>query len=148
MNVGVKFLKVDIVIQRILIVIYLISGFFGFVVSGLFIITLLTQLAIGAWQLLSAIIFSISGNKRRITYLIAVVCYIILTTLGFILVEKRILQESFALFIVGMIVVPLIMAAWYHVITFQHYDESIKNQNFSKSSKFEMEDILDSGELF
>jgi len=148
MNVGIRFLKIDLIIQRIILGVYFTIGLLGMVLHSFLILALLTQIVIGLWQVISAFVFTLSGNKRRATYLLAVVSFFILLACGISLVSNQVLPESFLLFIVGLVIVPMVFAIWYYVITQTHYNEAILNPKGNEDLKIGMEDILDSEEMY
>ncbi len=148
MNAGIRFLKVDLIVQRIILGVYFTVGLLGMIVHSFLFLALLMQIVIGIWQVISAFVLTLSGNKRRVTYLLAVVSFFILLACGVALVSNRAIPESVFLFIVGLVIVPMVFAIWYYVITQIHYNEAILNPSQNEDLKIEMEDILDSEELY
>lgn len=148
MKAGLVFLKVDLIFQLILGAIYLFTGFLGLVVQGFLMIALLAQLAIGAWQMMSALFFVIlNREKQRITYLISVVCYLLLVGSVVALIDSSAIEGSLFLFIIGLVVIPIIFGAWYYLITLRYYQQILKNPALDGALITDMEGILDSDEL-
>lgn len=150
MNVkGFGFLRVDLVLQRIMGAIYIITGVLGIVVNQFLMITMITQFFLGGWQVLSSLVLAVVRKDQiRVYYLLSVVVYFIIIVFGFFLVDQKIIPESFFLAILSFLIIPLCFAVWYYRVTLRDY-ENLKGVNRETNIGLgrEMEDILDSEEL-
>ena len=148
MKIGVGFLKIDLIVQRIIGLVYLFTGLLGFVIKGLLIIALLTQLVIGIWQVLSALVITIvNKEKKRITYLISVVCYFIIVGFTTMLNERSIIDDNIFMLIAGLIIIPIAFGVWYYLITLKGYQQLSKDPTLNNEFINNLEDVLDSDEL-
>jgi predicted ferric reductase len=148
MKIGAGLLKIDLIVQGIIGLVYLFTGLFGFVIQGLLIIALLTQLVIGVWQVLSALTITIiNKEKKRITYLVSVVCYFIIVGFATVLIEGSIIDENIFIFIIGLVIIPIAFGVWYYLITLKDYQQLSKDPTINNEFINKLEDVLDSDEL-
>ena len=148
MNKGLGFLKVDIVLQQIIGGIYLFTMLLGIITPGAILVAMLLQLALGGWQLISTLTHSINGHvKSRTTYIASVLCYFIVLIIGSLLIANNMIRENTILFVLGLIIIPIILAVWYLIISKKDYKERSRGPIHHKAYAPDMEDILDSEEI-
>lgn len=150
MSISHRYLKVDLVLQKVLIAIYFITGLGGFVVPGLFMLAMLIQFLIGIWQVFNAFFFVIKiQHKPRINYLIGVLAYFILSGMaGLFISQQTILIGSGILAPIGVVLIPIAFMIWYFVISNRYYQNAIKQAPSDYSLAAEMEGVLDGNEIF
>lgn len=141
MKSQIKFLKTDILIQKILFLLILLSA--------LPVITLSITLPIlGVWQLFSA--FKTRDwfeDEMRKKYLRNCFAYLGLMFGAFYLMEyfRGVDAYIFVLFLV-FVLIPMFIAVWYYVVT-KHSLEDLLKKGIVDIPE-EMENILDSEEIF
>ena len=143
MKINKNILVFDQGIQSLIIGIALFSVFSAVFVSSSLLIYLLCQMAIGFWQVLSAlIIVIITRDKNRIQYLTAVFCFFANASLISYFAPKILFDETVT-GIIFWLIIPLIYAGWYYRITYKDLKNYEKVFNNSLEGKEEYENILD-----
>ncbi len=147
MKRGYKFLRVDNIIQWILICTYVAAGLGALVDRDIVIFLLVVQFFLGGWQLLSGIIlFALTKNKKRLNYLLTVLAYFVIFALGSMLIAQGIFKETKALMVLSTILVPMVIAFWYFGMTQVDYKEVKQQKNPDAPDKSHLqEEILDDG---
>ncbi len=136
----IRFIKIDIVVQKVL--------FFLVVITGIFLMPLMITLpALGGWQLLSAFIIRWRlKDEIRKRYLIFSIAYIGLMFLSVYLNDNY--RSDYDEFFIGLIFIPIPfgIAIWYFITT----KNTLKELNKLEIVEIpeEMENILDSEEIF
>lgn len=136
----IKFLKIDIVIQRIIFFLVCLTGFMVFPL-------LITLPILGAWQLLSATItFSLLKDRRRKKYLLYSIAYLGLMFLSVHFGDY--ILTDLGEFLIGVIFIPIPfgIAIWYYLETTNTLKE-LEKKGIVKMPE-SMNEILDSQEIF
>lgn len=136
----IKFIKVDIVVQKIL--------FFVVCITGVVIFPLMITLPIlGGWQLLSAgIIWIRLKDKLRMKYLLCSISYLALMFLS--VFSTDFFKSDFFQFIIGIMFIPIPfgISIWYYLETKNTLLE-LEEMGIVEMPEA-MNDILDSEEIF
>jgi hypothetical protein len=136
----IKFIKIDIVVQKIL--------FFVVCITGIVVFPLMITLPVlGGWQLLSAgIIWNRLKNEIRKKYLRYSISYLGLMFLSFFLANY--FQSGLFGFMVALIFIPIpfCIAIWYYLETKSTLQE-LEKKGIVEIPEV-MSDILDSEEIF
>ena len=114
------FVRLDLVIQTLIVIPTLTSLLFVAIVPGSFFIYMLGLLFLGGWQLLSALShFLFGGNQFRGWYFLASVTYLGLLFGGTYLIEElNIYGATIVVLAIAFFgIIPSIAGAWYYRLT-------------------------------
>lgn len=103
-----QFLKVDEMIQRIILILIGLTLI-------IYPVAMLLAIPFGAWQVISGIVGIFYGSRWRMGYIFCVINYFVSIPLSFQLIEKRMVPED-ALMVVYL-VVPVILGIYYYYKT-------------------------------
>lgn len=139
------FVKVDWIVQLVMLSIMLFCTFFGFIGGGLFIIAMLLLMPFGMWQVISGIIGAAYGSIWRMKYLAVVFAYFILSGIGSAIFQPFNGTASEIVQGVGIFLLfatPLVLGIWYMIGTFQD-KKRLEAGTANKPTFEDMDDILD-----
>ena len=147
MKAGIRFLRIDLTIQKILGFIYLTLGLLGIAINSALMFALLTQLVIGIWQVVSAFTITMfNRDRKRLPYILSVVSYFMILFFSFLILENLEIKGGIPLIVFGIVILPMSLAVWYYWITYKNYEFLLKNSTQDEELIHDMEDVLDSGE--
>ncbi len=136
-------LKIDTFFQTLLFYVTLGLGVITLISLGsTFIFLGCSLFFLGAWQLLSGLLWSISlKNINRLRYFLGSSAYVLLLISGSNILEL----ESIALGVIFVAAIPMMIAYWYLRLT----NETLKewDRGRKRFTENEMENILDSEEV-
>jgi len=139
MKVSKNILEVDHALQSLIIGLGVTSVLIAIINHEMLIFYLLLQLAMGFWQVFSAFIIAIiSGNQKRLQYLVAVAAYFLNAGLISYIFKDYVFEYEIAMAIIW-IVVPVIYAIWYYKITkndLKALNDSEINEDIFNSREF------------
>lgn len=148
MSKGLRFVEIDLLIQRVVGSVYLFTGLLGLISPVFLIITLLTQIILGGWQVISAIVIAIiNKSMERKIYLLFVFTYLFTSSIISFYVLENSINSVFGLFIFGGVIIPFGCAVWYYLLTVKTYKIMLQHPDLDVNYIQDMEKVLDSGEL-
>ena len=147
MKISKNILEIDHAIQSLIIGFAITSLLFAIFFPSLLIFYLLLQIAMGFWQVLSAfIIVMISGNKKRLQYLVAVAAFFLNAGLISYFLRDLVFETEIVMAIIW-IALPICYAIWYYKMTGNDLKKLSKRfvNSFEESKEFE--NIFDAKEF-
>ncbi|WP_367391921.1 hypothetical protein [Lewinella sp. LCG006] len=107
-------LKLDFGISALLIVLSLLAGIVALFDTGIIMLVMIIGFFLGSYQLLSALIGGIRGNRKKLVYLAAALGYLFVFYGLFAILEYS-LDSTFlrVIAIIGLMIIPLIFAFYY-----------------------------------
>lgn len=107
-------LKLDFGISAVLIVLSLLAGISALFDAGMIMVVMIGGFFLGSYQLLSALIGGIRGNRKKLVYVVVAVGYLFAFYGFFDAVEDQSAQTFVEIIlIIGLIIVPLAFAFYY-----------------------------------
>ncbi len=136
MKISKNILAFDLSIQTLIIGFALTSVAFEVIFPGSLIYYLILQLVLGFWQVLSAIgIAILTGNKKRLQYLVAVAAFFINAGLISYFWKDYLFEYKIAMIVIW-VAMPVVYALWYFKMTYRDY-MSFRNSNRLNDSFYE-----------
>ena len=117
MKVSKKILEIDLATQTLIIGLAAITVLGAIIAPSLLIYYFLIQLAMGFWQVFSAFAIAIiSGNQKRLQYLVAVAAYFLQVGLVSYFFKDYVFEYEVAMGIIWF-AIPVTFANWYFKMT-------------------------------
>lgn len=118
-------LKLDFGISALLIVLSLLAGIVALFDTGIIMLVMIIGFFLGCYQLLSALIGGIRGNRKKLVYLAAALGYLFVFYGLFAMVEYRLDHAIVRVIaIIGLMIIPLAFAFYYTKLCY----DAIKEQ--------------------
>lgn len=143
-------LNIDLAIQMILLILTIMTGMASIMDGGAVIVLALMLLLLGIWQLLSGIVLGLLRNdKKRGTYLLSSISYLLLLAMGTSIVSTMNFGGSFEVLLIAIfvLIIPLAISVWYYL--YSQKDKKIlqKEMEGMLPPSKKLDDILDTDEI-
>jgi hypothetical protein len=113
-HTSIRMLKLDLGVSAVLVVLSLLGGLSAIFDTGLIIIVMICVFFLGCYQLLSALIGGIRGNRKKLIYLAVALLYLLVFFGGFDLINDTVgASSSQMIYLIGLILIPLTFALYY-----------------------------------
>lgn len=111
----IRTLKLDLGVSVVLLVLSLISGLAAIFDVGLIIITMICIFFLGCYQLLSALVGGIRGNRKKLIYLAVALSYLFIFFVVLFGGNDETIETSYyyVVGVIGLILIPLVLALYY-----------------------------------
>ena len=111
---SVGILKLDFGISAVLIVLSLLAGIVALFDAGMIMVVMICTFFLGCYQLLSGLIGSIRGNRKKLIYFVAALVYLAVLS-GVYMYGNAVFGESFEIIlaITGLVLIPMAFALYY-----------------------------------
>ena len=107
-------LKLDFGISAVLLVLFILAGLAAIYDREMIMLMMICAFFLGCYQLLSGLIGSIRGNRKKLIYFVAAIAYLAILSGVYMYANTR-LGESFevVIAITGLVLIPMAFACYY-----------------------------------